>query len=358
MASNRKAVAVVVGAGGLAALALLTGKAKAEPKQETKVKPRPLTEKQQAAALAMKYARAFGIPPSLLLALIAVGGWRGKGHVANTRGGAWGYTFMTLATAQDLTKRFPAVAAKYWPKFAKSQSAAALLDSAENIALGAYQLSLQWKRFKDWYTAALSYYTGAGAMDKLVKQGGGKLPATLPANVAKQKAAYTRVRTADAYVKKALATPGVGSLVGAPVFTTSEDAKQKWNTLNAATTNLDGDIARWFKAPGKRNADETAYVNAWLRWRDAVYSEYKDNARTKIIPDLAWSVWNRGDEKLRELADWRTRFEAISGKKASAPVTVPEEAGKPKTDYGPLIKGGIIVAGIGAAAALVASVKH
>lgn len=211
-----KAVAAVAVAGGLGLIGYLAFGGKAEAKAAPKKAATPakapsnvpratLTEKEKAVALAATYARAFGVPTSLVLALMAVGGWRPVALVKNTRGGAWGYTFITLATAQDLTKRFPAIAAKYWPKFAANQTGQALLDPAENIAIGAYQMSLQWKRFKDWYTAALSYYTGAGAMDTLIKQGGGKLPAKLTGKVAQQKAAYTRVRTADPYVAKALA---------------------------------------------------------------------------------------------------------------------------------------------------------
>lgn len=212
-----KAVAAVAVAGGLGLLGYfaLTGKAEAAPKKAPAKTPaktpsnKPkatLTEKERAVALAATYSRAFGVPTSLVLALMAVGGWRPVALVKNTRGGAWGYTFITLATAQDLTKRFPAIAAKYWPKFAANQTGQALLDPAENIAIGAYQMSLQWKRFGEWYTAALSYYTGAGAMDKLIAQGGGKKPPpNLTGKVATQKAAYTRVRTADPYVARALA---------------------------------------------------------------------------------------------------------------------------------------------------------
>lgn len=208
MAEKKSIAPIVIGGGAIAALAFLTGKAGAEPAEE-----KTLSSKQQAAVLAIRYARAFGVPASLVLALMAVGGWRPKGHVANKRGGAWGYTFMTLATAIDLTKRFPMIASQYWPEFAAKQTGAALLIPAENIALGAYQMALLYKRFRDWLVAALAYYTGAGAMQTLLKQGGGRLPVRLPANVAKMKAAYERVRARDPYVKKALATPSIGAEV-------------------------------------------------------------------------------------------------------------------------------------------------
>lgn len=113
--------------------------------------------------------------------------------------------------------------------------------------------------------------------------------------------------------------------MGASFMTSSEDAKQKWNGLIASVDNLNVDITQvWFP----RHRDEELaknFVNAWIRWRDTVYSEYKDNARVKILPDLAWSVWNRGDAKLRELEEWRAKFEALSGQPASAPSSRPEE---------------------------------
>jgi Transglycosylase SLT domain len=344
MASNRKAVAVVVGAGGLAALALLTGKAQAKPDVKPKAKPRAMTPKERAVSLAVKFGRAFGVPPSLVIALMAVGGWRERGYVANTRGGAWGYTFMTLATAADLTKRFPAIAMKYWPKFKANPTGQVLYDPAENIALGAYQMSLQWKRFKDWYTAALSYYTGAGAMDKLVKQGGGKLPATLPANVARQKAAYVRVRTSDPYVKRALTTSGVGS---DPLIWTPSLIRQEMSRIRVVLDAVNIDVSKAAKPP-KPIIDH----NEWLNWEDF----YKSTHAFLIKDHGGWGGAVSQARNLEQTAlTWRELIKSRGGKTSG-----PEQGRKAEgeRDWGPLIKGGIIVAGIGAAAALVSSVKH
>jgi hypothetical protein len=370
--ANDKAKVILIGGGAAAALALLFsgGEAKAaEPEEEPEAPPKPaakakvMTAKELAVSLAVKFAAAFGVPVSLVLAIIKVqSNWNPKAtNLKNKRGGAWGFTQMTLATAADLTKRFPANAKKWWPKF--NGTGPSLLDPATNVALGAYQLSLQWKRFRakpsNWMVTALAYHQGSGGMDKLLKAGGGKLPAKLPANATIMRQRFTIARDSDPVVSKAWAKDKAGGGVGAPVFTTSEDAKQKWNTLNTATTVLDRDISGWFKAAGKPYvAAHNAFVNSWLTWRDAVYSEYKDNARTWKIPDLAWNVWDRGDAKLKELQTWRSQFVTHSGKKATGPDVEPEEAGKKKEDWGPYIKAGLAVAGIGAAAALVSSVKH
>lgn len=113
--------------------------------------------------------------------------------------------------------------------------------------------------------------------------------------------------------------------MGAAFMTTSEDAKQKWNTLLAATTNLNDDITQVWAPSVQGDPAAMSFVRQWITFRDTVYSEYKDNARFKIVPDLAWNVWNRGDAKLNELAEWRKRFEKISGKSSTAPSPQAEE---------------------------------
>lgn len=113
--------------------------------------------------------------------------------------------------------------------------------------------------------------------------------------------------------------------MGAPFATTSEDAKQKWNTLLAATNNLNDDITQVWGPGAQSDPAAASFIRQWITFRDTIYSEYKDNARFKIIPDLAWNVWNRGDAKLNELAEWRKRFERISGKASTAPGPQAEE---------------------------------
>lgn len=117
--------------------------------------------------------------------------------------------------------------------------------------------------------------------------------------------------------------------MGASFFTTSEDAKERWNTLLQATNNLNEDISLWFRK-NKTSEEAAQFSRQWSNWRDTVYSEYKDNARRKIIPDLAANVWNRGDTKLIELKEWRGRFEKLSGTSATAPGPEAQEQHEPK----------------------------
>lgn len=352
MASD-KGKLVLAGGGAAALLAFFAFGDDAKAEDKPAAKARPMTAKELAVSLAVKFASVFGVPVSLVLAIIKVqSNWNPRAsNTKNRRGGAWGFTQMTLATAQDLTKRFPANARKWWPRF--NGTGESLLDPTTNVALGAYQLSLQWKRFRkypsNWMVTALAYHQGSGGMDKLLKAGGGRLPAKLPPNATVMRQRFTLARDSDPIVSKAWAKDKAGGGVGAPIFTTSEDAKQKWNTLNTATTNLDRDIAAWFKAPGKvPTTTEKTFVNSWLVWRDAVYSEYKDNARTWKIPDLAWNVWDRGDAKLKELQAWRVQFVAISGRKATGPDVQPEgdKTAKLPAWFWPVIGvGGVVAAG-------------
>lgn len=143
--------------------------------------------------------------------------------------------------------------------------------------------------------------------------------------------------------------------MGASFFTTSEDAEQKWNSLLAATNNLNEDITVVWAPTVKGNLAATSFIRQWITFRDTVYSEYKDNARSKIIPDLAWNVWNRGDAKLTELADWRKKFEKLSGMIATAPGPVAEEkhgAEKEKEKSGGIGVWGYVAVGLAGAVAL------
>ncbi len=112
--------------------------------------------------------------------------------------------------------------------------------------------------------------------------------------------------------------------MGAPIMTTTEDALQKWNAVRVDTDNLNADITQIWFPKVKAQPAARSFMDAWIRWRDDVYSQYKDNFRRKLIPDLAWGVWNRGDAKLHELAAWRKRFEKISGLETTAPSSSPE----------------------------------
>lgn len=203
--------AVVIGGGALAivaaALAFGGGDAKAEP-AKAEPKARPLTAKEKAIALAIKFASVFQVPASLILAVISVqSGYRPTAqNPRNKRGGAWGLGQVTLTTAQDLTKRLPAIARNWWPQW--NGTGPGLLDPVVNVAMTAYMLSIAWKRYKaapdGWLIAALSYHQGLGGIARLVKAGGGKLPAKLPPNATIMRERFNRVRNGgDSVVTKA-----------------------------------------------------------------------------------------------------------------------------------------------------------
>jgi hypothetical protein len=145
--------------------------------------------------------------------------------------------------------------------------------------------------------------------------------------------------------------------LGAPLMTSSEDAKAVWNTLVTDTTSLNADITAWYQA-GKAKGQGLDFVNAWTRWRDAVYSEYKDNMRRKVIPDSAWGQVDRGVAKMKDLKNWRAEFEKFSGQKATAPTSkkptkASEKSVPPPNWVTPLL----IVGGLFAGAALVNAVR-
>lgn len=136
--------------------------------------------------------------------------------------------------------------------------------------------------------------------------------------------------------------------MGAPFFATTEDALQKWNTLRTSVDNLNEDITQVWFPKVKDDAAAGSFVRMWINWRDNVYSEYKDNTRRKIIPDLAWNVWNRGDAKLKELEEWRARFEKRSGQATIAPGSKPEESHetkKPGSGFNPWLVATAALAG-------------
>jgi soluble lytic murein transglycosylase-like protein len=134
--------------------------------------------------LATKYATAFDVPPSLLMALCGIESSyvptvsnTSPLAVAKGRGGAWGLTQILLVTATDATKKFPKVAAKWWPKW--DGTGEGLKDPNVNLAMAAFLLSALWKRFKarpgNWYVTGLSWNQGAGGVEKFLAKGGGKL---------------------------------------------------------------------------------------------------------------------------------------------------------------------------------------
>lgn len=120
--------------------------------------------------LVVKWAKVFGTPPSLMMAVIE----NESGFDANNtnltspgdvaRGGAWGLGQITLKTAQSL---YAGAKGKVPPWDGTGKG---LYDPELNVALTAYGLGLNWKRYRNkpnnWLAAGLAWNVGAGAVDK------------------------------------------------------------------------------------------------------------------------------------------------------------------------------------------------
>jgi soluble lytic murein transglycosylase-like protein len=175
---------LAIGAGGLVLANAMS--AKATPKKAVKAKLKSTTPAGQVATAGAKYAKVFGVPLSLLVAVIGIES-RYKPNATNKsarallRGGAWGYGQVTLSTAKDLTTKNPKTAAKYWPRW--DGTGQGLLDPETNLAVTAFYLASLWRRYKSkpgsWLTTGTAYHQGPGNMDAQIAKGGGKLNATL-----------------------------------------------------------------------------------------------------------------------------------------------------------------------------------
>jgi len=253
MAVNGKVVAIALIGGGALAAFTLTGSAHAAEAEPEKKKKTPSKSKVSRVTLSVKYAKAFGVPSSLLLATTYVqSGNRVNAKRDNKRGGAWGYGQMTLATAKEIYPRFKSKIGKEWDGTGEG-----LLDPALNLALTAAYLSTWWKRYKGnsrgWLLAAYAYILGPGTVRKAMPKDNGTLPKPLPANFARVRAAYSKA-LATAEVKTALAQDGQKpNLSGAEKVLTG---KALANTITAKTTGYQarGMFGKMTKALGNAYA--------------------------------------------------------------------------------------------------------
>lgn len=212
MATNGKIVAVaLMGAGAIAAFTLTGTAHAAEPEPEAKPKAKVPAAKVSRVALAAKYAKAFGVPTSLVLASISVGK-------------------MSLKTAKDIWPKAKNKIGKTWDGTAQG-----LADPAISIGLSAYYLSLWWKRYaknpRRWILAGYAYYLGPGRVRKVLPNDAGTLPKPLPADFIKTKAAFAKAMT-KTEVKNALRAEGNTPSLGAAALV----GKKLAATIPATTT--------------------------------------------------------------------------------------------------------------------------
>lgn len=240
MAHSSKAVAVsLVGAGLLGAL-VLQGSAhagEAEPAKQPKKKPPKPTAKVTRVTLALKFAKVFGVPASLVLAAISVGR-------------------MSLKTAKDIWPKAGSKIGKSW-----DGTAAGLADPAISVGLSAYYLSLWWKRYKlnrlRWILSGYAYILGPGRVRKVLPNDTGTLPKPLPADFARVRGSFAKA-IATPIVKKALAQektqaqlsgdpPLVGKKLAAtiPDTTTGYQARAMFGEMTKTVKNAYATLANY-----------------------------------------------------------------------------------------------------------------
>lgn len=278
-----KAVAIgLVGVGALAAFGMRKAHA-SEPTAAAptaKPKAKPTKSKVTRVTLSAKFAKAFGVPTSLVLATTAqASGNKQTAYHANKRGGSWGFGQMTLDTAKEIWPRAKAKIGKNWDGTGQG-----LLDPTINIGLTAYLLSLWWKRYgrnpRNWMLAGYAYGLGPGRVKSLVPDANnGKLPSPLPADVARLKARY--VKTLElAEVKNALAlenqkvnVSGVG--IDDPLFWTPSAIRGEFDRIRNVLDMVNNEASQAV-------TDKKISGDEWKQWK-AVYNagmQYINTAST------------------------------------------------------------------------------
>jgi hypothetical protein len=201
-----KALAIAaIGAGAAAAFAFGGSANAAESEEPKKKAPKMNTAaKVGRVTLSAKYAKAFGVPTSLVLATtFAQSGNKRDAHIDNHRGGSWGYGQLTLDTAKEIWPKAKAKIGKEWDGTGQG-----LLDPAINLGLTAAYLATWWNRYKKnaagWGLTVYAYTLGPGRVRQFLPKDLGKLPKPLPDDVATVKRRYTTALAAPE-VKKAIA---------------------------------------------------------------------------------------------------------------------------------------------------------
>lgn len=141
----------------------------------------------------------------------------------------------------------------------------------------------------------------------------------------------------------------LGSNLGAGFTTSTDDVEARLGTLTVDTNNLNADITAWF-GPNRNLPNVARFADAWVTWRNSTYAFIKSWKEGTFKIKLAWNYMDRAEEKLRELAEWRRRWEALSGERSTAPAAPPPE----KKESGGLWKWAAAIAAGGALTLLAA----
>ena len=123
--------------------------------------------------------------------------------------------------------------------------------------------------------------------------------------------------------------------LGASITTSTDDVDDRLRSLTVDTNNLNADVTAWYKNHAQ-NLTTQKFAAAWSQWRDATYKfirSWKEGAFYKI--KLAWNFMDDANQRVLELAEWRRRWEQLSGERSTAPATIAPPPPKPDEGGGP-----------------------
>ena len=122
--------------------------------------------------------------------------------------------------------------------------------------------------------------------------------------------------------------------LGASITTSRDDVEEKLRVLTVGVDSLNADVTAWYRKH-QDDVDAKKFVRAWVEWRDATYGFIKSWG--KAVFKFRWNFYSyvdEADQKLRDLSEWRKRWEELSGERSTAPATVAPPVAKPSEGGG------------------------
>jgi hypothetical protein len=150
------------------------------------------------------------------------------------------------------------------------------------------------------------------------------------------------------------AQTGANWSLGASFTTSTEDVDDRLSSLTVDVNNLNADITQYWFPKHKDDIQARRFLSAWIAWRDGTYKFIRGWKEGTFKIKLAWNYMDDANQKISELAEWRRRWEALSGEKSTAPATLPPPP--PKSDGAGIWKW-VAALAIGAAGATLVAKK-
>lgn len=125
--------------------------------------------------------------------------------------------------------------------------------------------------------------------------------------------------------------------LGAPLTTSTDDVEERLRSLTVDTNNLNQDISFWFRQHASESQAKR-FADAWSRWRDETYAFIRSWKEGSFKLKLAWNYVDRAEERMRELTEWRKRWESISHEQATAPASIAPPPPSKKNESGGIWK--------------------